>query len=45
MDVRNELYHMTELRKMNVRNKINSLQNGLGYIMADEGEEVSYCRE
>jgi hypothetical protein len=41
MDVRNELYPMTELRKMDVRNKINSVQNGLGYIVTDEGEEVS----
>lgn len=39
MDVQNELYHMTELRKMDVRNanigmfetKINSVQNRLGY--------------
>jgi hypothetical protein len=41
MDARNELCHMTELQKMDFRNKINSLQNGLGYIVADEGEEAS----
>jgi hypothetical protein len=41
MDVRNELYHMTELRKMDARNKINSVQNGLEYIVADEREEFS----
>ncbi len=41
MDVRNELYYMKELRKMDVRNKINSVQNRLGYIVVDGGEQVS----
>ena len=31
----------SERKHRDVRNKINSVQNGLGYRVVDEGEEVS----
>jgi len=35
----------SERKHRDVRDKMNSVQNGLGYRLVDRGEEVSYSRE